>query len=104
MPGIAGIISQRPAEECQRLVESMVASMEHESFYTSGTCFVEEMEIYAGWVAHENSFAAGQVFLNESREIVLIFSGECFLDLQTGTELARKGHQLGNDRAGWLVH
>ncbi len=69
MPGIVGIISQRPSEECQRLVRSMVASMEHERFYTSGSYFAPEMGIYVGCVAHENTFAAGQVFFNEQQDM-----------------------------------
>ena len=67
MPGIVGIISQKPVEQCRRLVRSMVASMEHESFYVSGAYLIPEMGVYAGWVAHEHSFAAGQVFFNEGR-------------------------------------
>lgn len=54
MPGIAGIISNRPANECQRLVQSMIDCMHYESFYGSGTCFVPEIGVYGGWVAHED--------------------------------------------------
>ena len=95
MPGIAGIFSQRPAHECESLVKSMVGSMEHEQFYVSGSYAAPEMGVYAGWVAHENSFAAGQVFFNERKDIALLLSGECFPDLETRAELKRKGHELG---------
>ena len=95
MPGITGIVSKRPAEECQSLAQAMVTSMEHESFYDSGMYSVPEMGIYAGWVAHENSFAAGQPFFNERRDVVLLFSGECFVDPETRTELRQKGHEFG---------
>jgi len=104
MPGLTGIISQRPAEDCQRLLKSMVASMEHERFYRSGTHFIPEMGIYAGWVADEDSFAANQVFINERRDIALIFAGECFIDSETRAELARKGHDVGANKGDWLVH
>jgi asparagine synthase (glutamine-hydrolysing) len=104
MPGIVAIISKRPAEECQRLVRSMIASMKHEPFYTSGIYFAQEMGIYAGWVAHENSFAAGQVFLNESQEIALVFSGECFVDASTRADLRQKGHRFEGINGDWLVH
>ena len=90
MPGIAGIISQRSPEECQALVKSMVASMEYEPFYTSGIYTVPEMGVYGGRVAHENSFAAGQVFFNEEKDIALLFSGECFVDPETRTGLRQK--------------
>ena len=78
--------------------------MEHESFYDSGMYSVPEMGIYAGWVAHENSFAAGQPFFNERRDVVLLFSGECFVDPETRTGLRQKGHELGQAAGSWLVH
>ncbi|HEY4951980.1 MAG TPA: asparagine synthase-related protein [Verrucomicrobiae bacterium] len=104
MPGIAGIISQRPAAECQALVKAMVAAMAYESFYRSGTHFIPELGIYGGWVASENSFAANQIFLNEQQDIALIFSGEIFLDAETGAGLKQKGHRLDVHKASWLVH
>jgi asparagine synthase (glutamine-hydrolysing) len=104
MPGIVGIVSQRPFEECQSLVKAMVASMEHEPFYTSGMYTVPEMGVYGGWVAHENSFAADQVFFNEQRNTALLFSGECFVDPETRTDLRQKGHELGQTAGSWLVH
>jgi asparagine synthase (glutamine-hydrolysing) len=81
----------------------MVRSMQYESFYTSGTFFAPELGVYVGWTAHENSFAASQVFFNEQRDIALIVSGECFADSETCSNLRRKGHRLetAND---WLVH
>ena len=75
MPGIVGVISQIPAEECKRLVDSMISCMEYETFYVSGTHFVPEMGIYAGWVALDGSFAAQQVFTNERKDIALVFAG-----------------------------
>ncbi|SRR6266496_1175792 len=104
MPGIVGIVSQRPFEECQSLVKSMASSMEHESFYDSGLYSVPEMGICAGWVAHENSFGAGQPFFNERRDVVLLFSGECFVDPETRTGLRQNGHELGQAAAvGWSI-
>src|SRR6266480_8150576 len=104
MPGIVAIASQRPPEECQSLVKSMASSMEHESFYDSGMYSVPEMGIYAGWVAHENSFAAGQPFFNERRDVVLLFSGECFVNAEMRTSLREKGHELEQTAGSWLVH
>jgi len=104
MPGIVGIVSERPSGECESLVKSMASSMEHESFYESGMYSVPEMGIYAGWVAHENSFGAGQPFLNERRDVALLFSGECFADAETRTGLRQKGHDLRQAAGSWLVH
>jgi len=82
----------------------MTSSMEYESFYHSGVYSVPEMGIYAAWVAPENSFASSQPFVNEKRDVVLLFSGECFADPETRTDLQQKGHQLGQAAGSWLVH
>ena len=103
MRTIAGFISHGPVAEGERLVAAMVRSMDHEPFYTLGTYAVPELGFYVGWAAYEDSFAAGQVFFNEQRDLALIISGECFVDLETPSNLRRKGHQLdSNDN--WLVH
>lgn len=104
MPGIVGIVSQEPADECERRLHSMIASMEHECFYESGIYAVQGLGIYAGWVAHQNSFASDQVFVNESKDIAVVFSGECFIDPETHIALRRRGHQLDGTAGEWLVH
>jgi asparagine synthase (glutamine-hydrolysing) len=81
----------------------MVRAIEHERFYTSGNYFVPELGVYAGWSVHENSFAADQVFLNEQRDIVLIFAGECVVDREVRSALTRKGHDL-EETKNCLVH
>jgi asparagine synthase (glutamine-hydrolysing) len=104
MPGIVGFISRGPATACENLARLMSASMQHESFYTLGTYSVPELGVYAGWVAHEGSFAASQPFFNETGDVVLLFSGECFTDPQARAALICKGRSLTKNPADWLVH
>ena len=104
MPGIAGVISQRPPHECESLMKGMVASMQHEAFSTSGIHSVPELGVYGGWVAHERSFAADQVFSNERSDVSLILSGECFVDPEASAELKKRGHHLGETAGTWLTH
>ncbi|HEU0048024.1 MAG TPA: asparagine synthase-related protein [Nitrososphaera sp.] len=78
--------------------------MKHESFYALGIYPVPEMGIYAGWVAHENSFGAAQPFCNERRDVVLLFSGECFVDPEARASVGQKGCRLGQATGSWLVH
>jgi len=103
MPGITGIINRRPAAEGERAVNNMVAVMRHESFHTSGTFSAPELGVFAGWVAHENSFSDKQVFQNETQDIALLFAGEGFADAEIKNRLRQSGHSFG---AGgeWLVH
>ncbi len=104
MPGINGIISARSPVECRNLVTSMTSCMVHETSYVSGTHFVPQIGVYAGWIAHGDSLAAGQVFLNEHKNVALIFSGECFADNELLMGLKQKGHHLQNGNGDWLVH
>ena len=105
MPGIAGIISRRKSsDDCERLVASMTRNMMHESFYVSGTQAFNELGVYTGWVAHQSSFGAGQVFWDEQREIALLVSGECLIDPEMRDVLKKKGHRFDGNAGDWLVH
>lgn len=77
MPGIAGIISRSPSLELTNLVETMIGSMRHEASYRSGTQEFQTAGLSVGWTAHGDSFAEAPVW-NETRDVCLIFSGECF--------------------------
>ena len=103
MPGIVGIISKNQPDECKSLVQEMIRCTKHESFYVSGTHFVAEMGIYAGWVALEGSFAAKQLFTDERKDIALLLSGECFTDCVSQTQPGRSGDFHSKDDTGWLI-
>ena len=104
MPGIAGIISRLPAANCIRTVQTMTAAMQHEDFHTTGNFSVPELGVFAGWVAQENSFAAAQVFENETKDVALIFCGECFAEPEVKAQLRRDGHSFADSGGAWLVH
>ncbi len=103
MPGIAGIISLKPAAETGRLVKAMLGIMRHESFYLTGDFSAPEIGVSAGWVAQENSFSSQQVFQNAAKDIALIFSGECFADAETKARLSQNGHTVSETNGDWLV-
>ena len=104
MPGIVGIISRKPIAGTAPLVKAMLASMRHESFYVTGDFAAPELGICAGWIAHENSFVDKQVFQNETRDVSLIFSGECFVDGETKNWLRQNGHRFSETGGDCLVH
>jgi asparagine synthase (glutamine-hydrolysing) len=82
----------------------MLASMEHEDFYKSGTYCSPDLGVYAGWTSHNDSFAASRVFFNEQKDIALIFSGECFVDPDVQIRLRENGHKINDNNAYCLVH
>lgn len=104
MPGIAGIISQRSPADSESCVRGMLDVMHYEPFYKAGEYSCPNQGVYAGWMAHENSFAARQVLLNEKRDIAILLSGECFPESAIVRELRRKGHHFGDEKGAWLAH
>ena len=104
MPGIVGICSRRPAEECQAILGEMVRSIEHEKFYNSGCYALPQLGLYVGWVVHQNSVVDGQQFTNETGDIVLVLAGECFSDKELRSNLKIQGHQFEDKNNSWLVH
>ena len=104
MPGIVGIISRQPAAEKARQVKAMAATLRHEPFYKAGDFAAPDLGVHAGWTAHEGSFAAGQVFQNESQDVALIFSGECFIDAAAKNQLRQGGHSFSETGGEALVH
>lgn len=104
MPGIIGVITRQPAAEIAPVARAMCAALRHEPFYLAGDFAAPEFGVYAGWTALPDSFAASQVFQNESGDVSLVFSGECFLDPAENLRLRQKGHAFSERGGAWLVH
>jgi asparagine synthase (glutamine-hydrolysing) len=103
MPGIVGLITQKPRDWAESQLVRMVASMRHEPFYVSGTWIDESLGIYVGWVARKDSFADGMPLRNE-RGDVLVFSGEDYPEPGTARRLKEKGHDCEEGGPSYLVH
>jgi asparagine synthase (glutamine-hydrolysing) len=78
MPGIAGIVAPVASALYEGLAKRMVASMCHQPASATGTLFEPALGLYAGWVAHEESFAAVQSSTTAPSGSALLFAGECF--------------------------
>ena len=104
MPGLVGIVSQRPRELVLAELQRMVRSMLHESFYVSGTWCDEQLGIYVGWVARAGSFAASMPVMNEDQSVALFFAGEEYPAPELSASLAARGHSIDANPAAYLVH
>src|SRR6266550_2340477 len=100
MPGIVGIVSQRPSEQYYSLVKSMVKCLIHEPFYTDGTYINEKLGLWSGWACHEETFilfndrygvnriyyhedARGFYFSSEAKALLKILPGTRQLDFRS---------------------
>jgi asparagine synthase (glutamine-hydrolysing) len=104
LPGIVGIVTNRPRAVAESELNLMLESLRHESFYTAGTWSDPAQGIYVGWVARAGSFAAGMPLQNERGDATLIFSGEEFPEPGTIQALRAAGHALAADGPSYLVH
>ena len=103
MPGIVGIISKSFVGKKQD-IERMVNCMLHESFYSLGTYLNDELGVYAGWICHQDSFCDCMPIWNEKKNMVLIFFGENFTDLELFDQLKAKNHRFDNINASYIIH
>jgi asparagine synthase (glutamine-hydrolysing) len=104
MPGLAGIISKTWPENNKRDLRLMIECMMHETFYHSGTYVNERLGIYTGWISHEGSFSDSMPIFNEKKDVVLLFSGENFVDKSVTNELKCRGHEFDSSDASYLIH
>ena len=104
MPGIFGIITKNPNSGYENELKAMQGTMLHESFYTTGTWIEKSMGFYGGWTCHENSFCDCLPIFNETKDLVLLFSGEDNSNLENQKLLAGKNHGYDRRNAGYLIH
>jgi asparagine synthase (glutamine-hydrolysing) len=104
LPGIVGLITNRPRAAAESELLAMVESLRHEPFYTSGTWIDAEQGVYVGWVARRGSFADAMPLRNESGDVTLVFSGEDFPEPGLIPELRVRGHEVEPHGPSYLVH
>ena len=104
MPGIVGLITQRPGAQAEAQLQQMMAAMRHESSYSTGTWVDESLGAYVGWVARPDSFSDKMPLEDEKGNLVLFFSGEEYPEPGTVAGLRQRGHAIKEKPADYLVH
>jgi asparagine synthase (glutamine-hydrolysing) len=104
LPGISGIISKISGGKNKQDIRLMIDCIVHESYYTSGTYINEKLGIYVGWACHRDSFSDCMPLVNESGDIILIFSGENFVDKKIYQRLKKHNHEFDRSNASYLIH
>lgn len=100
MPGIAGIVSKKPVQPIKQALETMVAAMRHEEFYSTGDYQNEQLGVYVGWAVHAGSFSDCLPICNPTNDVVLIFYGENHIDCSSPETL---GPIFNARNAGCLI-
>ncbi|OEU83890.1 MAG: hypothetical protein BA865_10385 [Desulfobacterales bacterium S5133MH4] len=104
MPGIAGLLTKEIIGNEGETLEFMVHCMLHEPFYTHGTFTSPENGFFIGYTAIQDSFADCMPIFNETREIVLFLTGECYLDRASIEDLTNRGHHFNPKNGSYIVH
>lgn len=92
MPGIVGIIRRTNDTTNKDDVRVMVNCMKHESCYGEGIYHNEQLGFYSGWVCHKNSFSEGMPIVNDRGDMILIFSGEHFPNIDSTDRFKQRRH------------
>ena len=103
MPGIAGLITKMPRGRAAAQLARMVGTLQHESFYTTGTWMDESSGVYVGWTAHENSFSDGMPMRSQRGDLSLVFSGEEFPGPGTDQCLKDRRHERETTGPSYLM-
>lgn len=86
MPGITGLICQRPLEEAERDLAHMIAAMRHEPDYRSGQYINPELGLYVGWACRPSISSDCLPVISRNKDVVLILHGENYPTDQGSSE------------------
>lgn len=100
MPGLVGIVSRKTFDHCDRTLRIMLASIQHEKFYSSGMYDNPSMSVYVGWNCLSNSDCDCLPATNQAKDVVLFLIGEVF---DNGDRIASSGGGSGNKIARALI-
>ena len=105
MPGLVGLVTTLPRERAEAELQRMLATMRHESFYTTGTWIDEASGVYLGWTARPGAILDAKPICNERTGVVLAFSGDDFPEPGTAERLGRtvQSRASGANRAYLLA-
>ena len=104
MPGLVGMITKRPNVWAEETVCTMLKTMLHEPFYTSGVWSDPSLGVYVGWVATQGAFAGDMPLKNERGDVTMLISGEEFPDPDLHQRLRMRGHEVPSKGPLYLVH
>ena len=82
----------------------MAAAVNHSSNSTGESWVDAGLGVYAGWTVRRNSFSDGMPVENETRDRILLFSGEEYPEPGTAERLKTAGHTFDGAGPSYLIH
>ena len=104
LPGIVGLITNRPREVAESELRAMVESLRHEPFYTSGTWIDAEQGVYVGWVAGADPLPTQCRCAMRAAMSPWFFLEKNFRNLALIAGLRARGHKVEPRGPSYLVH
>ena len=97
MPGIVGLITNKPREWAEPQLARMLQAVSHESFYVTGRLVDETMGVYFAWTALKGTLSDAMPHCNERGDVSLVFSGEEYSQQKKGPgDLVRRYEEDSN--------
>ena len=103
LPGLFGIITERPSRDVKTEIKEMLTSVTHEPFYSTGSFSLESQGLYIGWTVHQGSFSDCMPIIDSKNKRVLFFSGQNFPDEDFLSDLRSKGYKGNFANASYLL-
>lgn len=104
MPGIVGIVGKNTYYDSSDKVGDMIDAMMKEQFYSSTTYSHSKLGVYLGSVCIKGSFPDCMPIYNEKKDLMMLFSGECFTEPEEIHNLKILGHEFSQGNASYLIH
>jgi asparagine synthase (glutamine-hydrolysing) len=104
MPGLTGIIAPGSRVDYTETVRAMLDCMTRTSDSVSGSFNHAALGVWSGWDCTNGTFTDCLPIWNETRDVCLLFSGECFGLEQEIKRLGQKQAPFKPSDASYLVH
>jgi asparagine synthase (glutamine-hydrolysing) len=103
MPGLVGIIGKGPRAQRGQELDRMLACMYRQGSMKSGSIFVEDLNVYAGWTCHQGSYADCLPVTSRNGDITFLFGGEHYAPAGGPEERLSREHGCPLDKASILL-
>jgi asparagine synthase (glutamine-hydrolysing) len=93
MPGIFGVIGASSRGKFGQTLKQMMASMQYEPLYSSGSYLCPALHVEIGWICRRPSVADDMPIVSQNRDLLLFLFGEPTSDLELANQVEPTGDE-----------